>query len=495
MAVAYDAVGPAGGAGFNFSTTVSPQTWTHVCGASATAIVIMVINGAANSNHVTAVTYGGQACALLGTQTNTGGSLVAFYGLLNPPTGSNTVSVTWTTGSGDQQLGGSISFTGAGSFGTTFGATNNGASSASQAVTVNGTTTGGMVASAVSYGGAGGTASWTFTAGGTVRWNDPFSNSAAGQTCAGGTVPSTGGGANQTLTWTPSAVSDTFGVLAVEVLPGTAPPVSSPVPHGGRYWRVHRKWRKRLTPVIADLVFRTAVTGTVLTNVGPGGVALRVWVITGQASSAVSALHGTFTTHASSQAIQATITTTVTGSRVYGAMEENNTSTTFTPLASTSMVDNVQDAGNAACYATLRAASLTGAPGATVFGTATAFTSGSVALAEVLPGTGLAEDASGPPGVSALAATTVATASFAPPPGALLLAAFCGEGDGVNVQTASMVDARGLAWTPVVFSCVAGSGFSGLWAATVPALGTGTPALPPGLVTPFPVPVSDGAVW
>ena len=501
--VAFDAVGPAGGAGFNFSTTVSPQTWTHVCGASATAIVITVINGAANANRVTAVTYGGVNCPLLGTQPNTGGSLVAFYGLINPPTGSNTVSVTWTTGSGNQQLGGSISLTAAGSFGTLFGATSSGASVSSQAITVNGTTTGGMIVSSVAYGGAGGTASWTYTPSGTVQWNDPFSNSSEGQTVAGGTVASTGGGANQTMTWTPSAVSDACVSLAVEVLPpgaggGAGIPATVHRPSKSRILH-HRGVRRQQKQVVFPLTF--AVTATVTSNVGPGGCLLRIWVITGQAAIPVGLRTGTAAFHGSSTPAQATIATTGTGSRVYGALEENNTNTTFAALGNTTLTDNQADATNAACYATCKATSLTGTPGATTIGSTSSFTSGSVALAEIMPGIpGLAEDPSAPASLFSLTATTLTTARFAPPPGSLLVAAFCGEGDGVNTQTAAITDSAPvtlLTWAPVVFSCIAASGFSGVWTASIPPSGPGQPVtpLPPGDVSSPPVTVQDGATW
>lgn len=214
--VAYDAVGPAGGGGTSSST--SPLTWTHINSGSATAILIGVTSHTGSSNLVTGVTYGGQTCGLLTFVASGGGSLGGFamYYLASPPTGSNTVSVAFTGAA--LTIGSSISATGSGSKGSNFTA-NSGTASVSTSVSVTGTTTGGLIVVGTCCGSPGNP--WAGTNSVTLQWSDNVDGNTAADNAAGGTVTSTGGGASQTVGFTITTGSDTFGLIAVELLPVT----------------------------------------------------------------------------------------------------------------------------------------------------------------------------------------------------------------------------------------------------------------------------------
>lgn len=231
--VAVDAVGPAGGAGTAFATLTG--TWTHVNNGNGIVVGVTIFTG---SDTTTAVSYGGVALSKIGfsftgTVTQSGG--ISFWGRIGGlPTGSNTVSVT-TTDTNNKNAG-SISFSAAGSFGTAFLANSGNAAVTSLAVTVNGTHTGGLIVTAACHGAS---TTWGLT-GGTLQFHHDTSSTAASDNIGGGTAVSTGGGANQTITWTNTA-SDEFGIVAVEVLPASGgspsqgfPPAQRPGPLSSR---------------------------------------------------------------------------------------------------------------------------------------------------------------------------------------------------------------------------------------------------------------------
>lgn len=219
--VAFDAAGPAGGAGTAFTAT--PGTWTHVNGGNGIIVGVTTLNG--NVSTVTSVTYGGGSpvtVPLLGfipANNSTAGG-IALYGLTGPtcPTGSNTVSVAFSDAPSNHNAG-SVSVSAAGSLGTPVTAF---ASATSVSAVIPGTTTGGLIVSAVCQG-----SFTTISATGpnVKQWMHLGSASSGADNGAGGTDPSTGGGASQTVTWT-AASSDLWGIVAVEVLPpvSAAPP-------------------------------------------------------------------------------------------------------------------------------------------------------------------------------------------------------------------------------------------------------------------------------
>lgn len=220
--VAFDAAGPSS-AGTSFTT--GPGTWTHVNGGTGILIGVTIFTGSANT--VTACTYGGVTVPLVKFQVSASGGAggIALYGLAGPacPTGSNTVSVTCSDTNNHNC--GSVTLTDADSIGTPVSGPAAGTTGLS--LTVPGTTTGGLIVSAACQGGDG---TFTATSPNIKRVQHLNSSSSGADNLTIGTDPSTGGGASQAVAWT-CAVSDDWGMVAVEVLPPSGPE-SGPNPAG-----------------------------------------------------------------------------------------------------------------------------------------------------------------------------------------------------------------------------------------------------------------------
>src|SRR5580692_10249497 len=135
------------------------------------------------------------------------------------------------------------------------------------------------------------------------------------------------------------------------------------------------------------------VTATQTNGTPVNGMLLRTFVLTGAADGSVqtgaTALHAFATGNT-----EATITTTVTGSRVYGAMVRKNSANWTGVAAGCTQDDDVFDS-TSAWYGTIETTSATGTPGATTVG-ATNSISGSnlAAFAEILPNGTIVKDAS-----------------------------------------------------------------------------------------------------
>jgi hypothetical protein len=199
------------------------------------------------------------------------------------------------------------------------------------------------------------------------------------------------------------------------------------------------------------------------------GLLLRVFVLTGAAPA--EAQKGATVSHQfpGTGTWTQSITTTQSGSRVYGAATPGEAGITVNPAALTTVVDDVNDATNGETYVTFKATSLTGTPGATTLGLALtgATPAGPFAMAEILCSGVLAEDASAPAVVSTLAATTISTANFSPPPGSLLVALVPCDG---AASTVTMTVSGGLLnWTQLVANNPSGGDYAGVWIAQVPA--------------------------
>lgn len=191
------------------------------------------------------------------------------------------------------------------------------------------------------------------------------------------------------------------------------------------------------------------------------GMTLVVKVVTGQAASPIGA-SATLTSATPSNSI----TPAGTGSWVYGA--NLGLLGTYTPNGSTTYQQDSHGAGLE--LVSLRSTGVTsaGTP-VTLGGTATA-SSISIALLEILAGSGLAEDASSPAPVGFTSATTLASAAFTPPAGSLLVASIETNGGGA-VTTMAVTDTSGLGltWTERVKANGAGNGYAGVWTALVPS--------------------------
>ena len=202
------------------------------------------------------------------------------------------------------------------------------------------------------------------------------------------------------------------------------------------------------------------------------GILLRVRVLTGTAASQAGAATAT---QAGTAAHQASITTTVTGSQVYGALAEVG-GTNFTGAAGTTIVDSQVDSSNGGTWGSCKTTSATGTPGATTVGASAPSTAGGCALLEILPSGTITEDASSPVTAFTFVTTTITTASFTPPPGSLLVAMVSAD---ASTATTVTVSGGALTWTQQVVSQTTGNLYTGVWTAAVPpAQVTAAPAQP-----------------
>lgn len=222
MAVTFDAAGPGATAA---SSATSPLTWSHVDAAQVTAFLNFATTFSGSASDITADSYGGNAATLLAFQLSGGvghvGGGISLYSLASPPTGSNTVSVSFT--GGNDTIGASVSATGSSGLGTPATSFATGASSVS--VTVSGTTTGGLIVVCACYGGGAGGGAFSGTNGVTIKSAKTGSVGSAADNAVIGIVASTGGGANQVVGFSNTGGTDNWGIIAVELLPapGAAP--------------------------------------------------------------------------------------------------------------------------------------------------------------------------------------------------------------------------------------------------------------------------------
>lgn len=113
MSAVDDAIGGPTSAGAGGS---SPLTWSHTCSGSERALYVAVIVGAGTdgSYAISGVTYNGVALTFLGRRHSNDATFgyVELWRLVNPASGTNTVSVsfTGTLAGSDVIIGGSVSF-------------------------------------------------------------------------------------------------------------------------------------------------------------------------------------------------------------------------------------------------------------------------------------------------------------------------------------------------------------------------------------------------
>lgn len=104
------AIDSASSAGCGSCTSLS---WSHTVSGSDTVLVIGISGYDTTPDVVTGVTYNGVAMTLIPSSSGTnGGHTVAFYGLIAPTTGTNTVVVS-ASGTMTDLGAGAVSFTGA----------------------------------------------------------------------------------------------------------------------------------------------------------------------------------------------------------------------------------------------------------------------------------------------------------------------------------------------------------------------------------------------
>src|SRR5215468_6397656 len=208
------------------------------------------------------------------------------------------------------------------------------------------------------------------------------------------------------------------------------------------------------------------------------GLILRVYVITGAAAAASQTGGSLQVGFASNTNAWTGSITTSSGSNVYGgaSMSGSGNSPTGT---SVTIVDTISDATNGETYVTFKALNVTS--GATTRGIqASPAAAGGIAMLEILASGTLAEDASAPALAQTTSATTVATASFTPVGGALLVAVVSSDG-GAGVTTMT-VSGGGLSWSEKIKANASGEDYAGVWIADGPAAagGGGIAAATPG---------------
>jgi len=231
------------------------------------------------------------------------------------------------------------------------------------------------------------------------------------------------------------------------------------------------------------------------------GIALRIYVLIQAAATQNGGTSNNQFLNATS--FTQSVTTTQTGSRVYGASAVfgNNSATA---AAATTVADNIADTVNNGRYVTFKATALTGTPGATTLGFTVASSSGPFAQAEILSAGTLTEDNSAPPPVSDTGNTFVSCANFSPPGGSLLVALV--SSDGGAAVTTMTVSGGGLTWTELVKNNPSAGDYAGVWIAQVQAAGGGVTQARPGqtwlrrfhhrqqILAPAPAPATPAAV-
>lgn len=205
--VTFDVLG-AGNQGSNSFSSSTAFTWAHNAIGNAATVGV---NSQGNGPQTHAVTYNGVAMTLLGNiqYVATGTShyaMVSLWGMLNPPTGSKTVSATVSQSSnlGISGVGNSMSYKNVASFGTAV--TNNGSGTALSVSSV-ASQLGGMVAAALAS-----RSTETISA---FNQTSRYNLTGSVENILLGDAP---GAASVNFTATISA-SDTWGAVAVPLIP------------------------------------------------------------------------------------------------------------------------------------------------------------------------------------------------------------------------------------------------------------------------------------
>lgn len=215
------------------------------------------------------------------------------------------------------------------------------------------------------------------------------------------------------------------------------------------------------------------------------GVLLVVKVLTGISGSPIGNT-ATLAQPSGGGALQTSITTTAVGSQVYAASAYVGIQA-YVGNGNTTTLADQPDATNGLETGAGRSTSATSSPGAISIGfSPTPAGNGTLALLEILPSGTITEDGSSPAAIySGSGATTVTTASFAPPAGSLLVAMIGADANASTTMGVTDTSGLGLTWTARVTAQASGALYAAVWTAAIPAGGTNAPA---GL------PASSGAV-
>ena len=195
------------------------------------------------------------------------------------------------------------------------------------------------------------------------------------------------------------------------------------------------------------------------------GIILTVKVVTGALPAAFQ--DGATGNNSALTVPQQAVTPTATGSWIYGAVTNVAAATAFTANASTTFSQNVLYTGDGDTFGTFRSAGTTTASTPVTVGASApseATTNLIWAAAEILASGTLAEDPSSPAPKNTTTATTISTASFTPPAGALIVAQVSNNGTGSGTLTMT-VSGGGLTWTQLAGETL---NAASVWIAQVP---------------------------
>jgi protocatechuate 3,4-dioxygenase beta subunit len=206
--LATDSIAVAGAAASsNAPQTATSYSFNYDSGTAGTNRVLMVAVSYRNRDNeiITAATYNGVAMTQVGTALNGNGAQVYIYSMVNPPTGSRALAVTWDSALNQGAVIGAITYAGVnqttptGTFASATG------TDAAPTVTVAG------AAGRLMFGAVAGRTTSAFTvSGGTSLWSSmPFS----GQTA--GAAQSKAGAASVPLAWTGVAAAWVAGGVSL----------------------------------------------------------------------------------------------------------------------------------------------------------------------------------------------------------------------------------------------------------------------------------------
>jgi hypothetical protein len=236
IAPTYDATG----AGSFTNVATNSFSWSHTIGASASGILIAFMVAGATTSTVSGVEVGSSSATLLGSETVSGELVAYLYELLNPPTGTQTVTVTLS--STNYLIGNSDSYNGVSSFGTV--ATNSSTSSGSASVSVSSAT--GQTPVAAIF--APSTSITSFNQ--TSRWNngDTYFRGAFGDAAGASTVSFT------------ASTSDDWAAIGVSLISSVS--IYAPIYSANVPWFGLGTSASAATPVYSPQTFEYTVGGT-----------------------------------------------------------------------------------------------------------------------------------------------------------------------------------------------------------------------------------------
>jgi Domain of unknown function (DUF4082) len=226
-----------------------------------------------------------------------------------------------------------------------------------------------------------------------------------------------------------------------------------------------------IIPAGANSIPSLTVTATQGGATG-GGMTLDLYVVTGQAASPAGAT-------ATAAALATAITPNASGSLVFGAILA--TGGAFTANGSTTLLyDNSLGLEYGSVVSNTTTTS--GTP-VTIGVTSSGGAAISIALLEVLAGTGLKAFVGTPGGVLS-GSTAASTIPLAPPAGSLIVAMVSSNGTtGTTTMAVTDSSGLGLTWTERVKRNTANNGYVGIWTAVMPATTPGTVFGQPALGT------------